>query len=110
MKKIGIAAASLMLGLAFALSVAVPRTWAAKVDCAAVMSSLSSGKTVKEVAADQKISRSSVYRCKRHAKQEAKAETKTHAMTSKMEGAKSMGAMPPAAASPAAATSGAEKK
>jgi hypothetical protein len=110
MKKIGIAAASLMLGLAFALSVAVPKAWATKVDCAAVMSELSSGKTVKEVAADLKISRSSVYRCRKHAKQEAKAETKTHTMTSKMEGAKSVGAMPSAAASPAAATSGAEKK
>jgi Mor family transcriptional regulator len=110
MKKIGIVAASLMLGLAFALSAAVPNAWATKVDCEAVMSELNSGKTVKEVAKDLKISHSSVYRCRKHAKEAAKSATKSNAMASKMEGAKSMGAMPSAAASPAAAASGAEKK
>jgi DNA-binding CsgD family transcriptional regulator len=102
MKKFGIAAASLMLGLALALSASVPNAWAKKVDCEAVMSQLQSGKTVKEVAADLKISRSSVYRCRKHAKQEAKAATKSHKMTAKTEGAKEAGAMPSAAASPAA--------
>jgi transposase-like protein len=110
MKKIGIAAASLMLGLAFALSTAVPKAWANKVDCEAVMNELNSGKTVKEVATDLKISHSSVYRCRKKAKQEAKAESKAHPTTSKMEGAKSMGAMPSAAASPATAAPSGEKK
>jgi transposase len=102
MKKFGIAAASLMLGLALALSASVPNAWAKKVDCEAVMSQLHSGKTVKEVAADLKISRSSVYRCRKHAKEAAKAESKSHATTAKVEGAKHAGAMPSAAASPAA--------
>jgi hypothetical protein len=107
MKKIGIAAASLMLGLALALSAGMPSAWAkGKVDCEAVMTQLNSGKTVKEVAADLKISRSSVYRCRKHAKEAAKAGTKSHKMTSKTESAKAAGA----GASPAAAASPAEKK
>jgi hypothetical protein len=102
MKKIGIAAVCLMLVSAFALTTSVSSAWATKVDCAAVMNELNSGKSVKEVAKDLKISHSSVYRCRKKAKQEAKAEAKSGKMTSKTEGAKSMGAMPSAAASPAA--------
>ncbi|HVA84348.1 MAG TPA: hypothetical protein VNF28_05565 [Candidatus Binataceae bacterium] len=44
-----------------------------KVDCAQVMTELQGGKKVAEVAKDMKISRSSVYRCRRAAKKEAKA-------------------------------------
>ena len=44
-----------------------------KVDCDAVMNELNSGKKAKEVATDLSISTSSVYRCKRHAKEAAKA-------------------------------------
>jgi len=46
---------------------------AAKVDCAKVMAELDSGKKVKEVAADLKISASSVYRCRRNARKAATA-------------------------------------
>ncbi len=44
-----------------------------KVDCAQVMTELQGGKKVAEVAKDMKISRSSVYRCRRAAKTAAKA-------------------------------------
>jgi hypothetical protein len=107
MRKLGIAAASAMLGLAVAFSTAVPTAWAGgKVDCDAVMQELNSGKKVKEVATDMKISTSSVYRCRKKAKQAAKAETKSQKMTGKMEGATAAGA----GASPAAAASPAAKK
>ena len=48
-----------------------------KVDCDAVMNELNSGKKAKEVATDLNISTSSVYRCKRHAKEAAKAANKS---------------------------------
>lgn len=102
MKRIGIVAAALMLAIGLAISASAPNAWAHKVDCTAVMNELHSGKSVKEVAKDLKISHSSVYRCRRKAKQEAKAAKKSHIMTSKVENAQHMGAMPSAAASPAA--------
>ncbi len=106
MRKFAIAAASAMLGLAMAFPVAMPNAYAAsKVDCNAVMQEVSAGKTVKDIAADQKISVSSVYRCKRHAKEAAKAANKN---VGKGRGAKAMAASSAAAsamASPAAAAS-----
>ena len=42
-----------------------------KVDCAQVMTELQAGKKVGEVATDMKISKSSVYRCRKKAKQES---------------------------------------
>ena len=78
MKKFALVAASAMLAatVAFATS-GRPAYAAAKVDCDAVMNELNSGKHQKEVAKDLSISTSSVYRCKRHAKEAAKAETKS---------------------------------
>jgi hypothetical protein len=66
-----------------------------KIDCAQVMTELQAGKKVGEVATDMKISKSSVYRCRKKAKQESAA-----AMGSMNKG----GAMasPEAMASPAA--------
>ena len=56
-----------MLSLQFGL----PSAWAAsKVDCSQVMSELQGGKKPAEVAKDMKISRSSVYRCRKMAKKE----------------------------------------
>ena len=69
------------------------------------MTALNSGKKAKEVAKDMSISTSSVYRCKRHAKEAAKAETK--AMTAATKGHPAPASM---AASPAAAASPAPKK
>jgi hypothetical protein len=65
-----------------------------KVDCAQVMSELQAGKKVGEVATDMKISKSSVYRCRKKAKQESAG-----AMGSSKGGAM---ASPEAMASPAA--------
>lgn len=100
MRKLAIATASAMLGVALTLSMMVPAAYAAdKVDCDAVMQELNSGKKAKEVASDMKISASSVYRCKRHAKAAAKSETKSsQGMSDKMGNANSMGAAPSPAA------------
>ncbi|HTR60791.1 MAG TPA: hypothetical protein VMH37_03745 [Candidatus Binataceae bacterium] len=100
MRKLAIATASAMLGVALSLSSMVPAVYAAdKVDCDAVMQELGQGKKAKEVAADLKISASSVYRCKRHAKNAMKAETKSsQGMSDKMGNAASMGAAPSPAA------------
>ena len=75
-KKFALAAASAMLVTTVAFA-ARPAFATTKVDCDAVMNELNSGKKAKEVATDLSISTSSVYRCKRHAKEAAKAETKT---------------------------------
>ncbi len=78
MRKFAIAAASVALAATMAIGFSTSAAFAAsKVDCDAVMSALNSGKKAKEVAADMKISVSSVYRCKRHAAAAAKAATKT---------------------------------
>ncbi len=74
MRKIGTATVSLLLAVALALAMGVPRAHAAKVDCSKVMQELNSGKKPKQVAADMKISASSVYRCRRRARKAAKAE------------------------------------
>jgi len=78
MRKLAIATASVMLGVALSLSTMVPAVYAADtVDCDAVMQEVGQGKTTRQVASDMKISRASVRRCKRHAKNAAKAETRT---------------------------------
>jgi hypothetical protein len=60
-----------MAGFFFAVVVgfetASVNAYAAKIDCAKVMSELSAGKKAKEVAKDLTISTSSVYRCKKKA-------------------------------------------
>lgn len=79
------------LSLQFGLSSAYAATH--KVDCTQVMSELQGGKKVAEVAKDMKISRSSVYRCRRAAKKEAAKKSKAPASM----------ASPAAEASPATA-------
>jgi uncharacterized protein (DUF433 family) len=104
MKKIAVTAASAMLvaTMVFAAG-ARPAFAATKVDCDAVMGELNSGKKAKEVAKDLSISTSSVYRCKKHAKEAAKAGTKStvQAKTGKEVPSPAMAASPAAAASPA---------
>ena len=100
MRKFAIVAASAMLAMAVAFSTAAPAL-AAKVDCDAVMQALGSGKKAKEVAKDMKISTSSVYRCKRRAREAAKAATKTQGKgKAGVEAAKEKATAPAAAASP----------
>ena len=110
-RKLAIAAASAMLmtTVAFATN-ARPAFASTKVDCDAVMNEVNSGKKAKEVATDLSISTSSVYRCKRHAKAAAKAETKSsmQAKSGKdmpMAPGSSMSAPSPAMAAPKAAAS-----
>ncbi len=106
-KKFALLAASAMLvtTVAFATN-ARPAFAAAKVDCDAVMNELNSGKHAKDVATDLSISTSSVYRCKRHAKAAAKAETKSSAQAQSGKeppmAPAAMGAPSPAMAAPAA--------
>jgi uncharacterized protein YfaP (DUF2135 family) len=103
-KKIAVTAASAMLvaTMVFAAG-ARPAFAATKVDCDAVMGELNSGKKAKEVAKDLSISTSSVYRCKKQAKEAAKAGTKStvQAKTGKEVPSPAMAASPAAAASPA---------
>ena len=84
MKKFAIAAASAMLGATLFFAASAPTAFAAsKVDCDAVMNELNSGKHAKDVAKDLSISTSSVYRCKKHAKEAAKASTSTMSASTK---------------------------
>jgi hypothetical protein len=106
-KKIALVAASAMLATSVAFSVSARPAFAAKVDCDAVMGEVNSGKKAKEIATDLSISTSSVYRCKRHAKEAAKAATKSsiQAKSGKEPPMAPMGAGSPAMAAPAAAAS-----
>ncbi|HZO81649.1 MAG TPA: hypothetical protein VFB33_08125 [Candidatus Binataceae bacterium] len=73
MKKLALIAL-LVFGAAISLQFAVPSTAMAarkKVNCAKVMEELGGGKKVADVAKDLKISRSSVYRCRRAANKSA---------------------------------------
>ncbi|HUY17992.1 MAG TPA: hypothetical protein VMV15_02090 [Candidatus Binataceae bacterium] len=96
MKKLATIGACLAISSVMALGVAFsPSAYAmrgVRVDCSKVMKDLNGGKKPKEVAAGMKISISSVYKCRRRARQAAGAGT-AHAMN----------AHPMAAASPAAA-------
>ena len=69
-----------------------------KVDCDKVMSEVGAGKKTKDIAADLKISTSSVYKCKK------KAATAASASASK-KGAPGSTTSPAAATSPTAAAS-----
>jgi hypothetical protein len=96
-KKFALAAASAMLVTTVAFAVnSRPAYAAAKVDCDAVMQEVNAGKHAKDIATDLNISTSSVYRCKRHAKEAAKAATKSSPYAKK-------GLEPPAAPSSAMA-------
>src|ERR1700722_11783612 len=104
-KKLALAAASAMLFTTVAFATDARPVYAAKVDCDAVMNEVNSGKKAKEVATDLSISTSSVYRCKRHAKEAAKAANKSsmQAKAGKEPPMAPMGAASPAMAAPAAA-------
>jgi hypothetical protein len=106
-KKIALVAASAMLATSVAFSVSARPAFAAKVDCDAVMNEVNSGKKAKEIATDLSISTSSVYRCKRHAKEAAKAATKSsiQAKSGKEPPMAPAAAASPAMAAPAAAAS-----
>ena len=90
MKRFAMTMAAGLMGMTIGVAISIP-AYAAKVDCDAVMSEINSGKTTKAVAADLKISASSVYKCKKKAKAAAKA------------GGEGAAASPAAEASPAAA-------
>jgi len=78
MRKLAIATASVMLGVALSVSTMVPIVYAAEqVDCNAVMQELGQGKTLRQVASDMKISVGRVRGCKKRASRAAKAEEKT---------------------------------
>lgn len=77
MKKFALAAASAMLAMTVAFAFHTRPAYAgAKVDCDAVMNELDSGKHEKEFAKDLNTTLYQVHKCKRHAKEAAKAETK----------------------------------
>jgi uncharacterized protein (DUF433 family) len=101
MKKFALALASAMVVTTVAFA-AQPAFAATKVDCDAVMNEVNSGKKAKEIATDLSISTSSVYRCKRHAKEAAKAANKTLPSAARSA---AMSAPSPAMAAPAAAGS-----
>jgi len=114
MKKLALAAASAMLVTTVSIATSPRTVFASKVDCDAVMGEVNSGKHAKDIAADLKISTSSVYRCKRHAKAAAKASTKSsmQAQAGKeppkapaMAAPSAKAAASPAMAAPAAAAS-----
>ena len=113
MKKFALVAASAMLMTTVAFATrAQPAFAASKVDCDAVMNELNSGKHEKEVATDLSTTLYQVRKCKRKAKQAAKASTKSlvQARSGKEPPAMSapsaaMAAPSPAMAAPAAAAS-----
>ena len=106
-KKLALATAAAMFITTVAFATSARPAFAAKVDCDAVMNEINSGKKAKEVATDLSISTSSVYRCKRHAKEAAKASSKSsmQAKAGKEPPAAPMSAPSPAMAAPAAAAS-----
>ena len=106
MKKFALVAASAMLAMTVAFATNARPAYA-KVDCDALMNEVNSGKHNKDIAADLKISTSSVYRCKRKAKAAAKAATKSLPQTKSGREVPAAPAM--AAPAPAAAASPATK-
>src|ERR1019366_8524533 len=107
MKKFALVAASAMLVTIVAFVASARPAYANKVDCDAVMNEVNSGKHNKDIAADLKISTSSVYSCKRKAKAAAKAATKSLPQTKSGREVPAAPAM--AAPAPAAAASPATK-
>jgi|HubBroStandDraft_6_1064221.scaffolds.fasta_scaffold438347_1 hypothetical protein len=74
MNRVGLKiAAAALFALAVGYVSGISPAYAGKVDCDAVMQELNGGKKVKEVALDQKISRTSVYKCRQKAKAAATA-------------------------------------
>jgi FixJ family two-component response regulator len=105
-KKVVLAAASSMLAATLVFAAAAQPAYATtKVDCDAVMNEVNSGKHAKDIAKDLNISTSSVYRCKKHAKEASKASMKSQVQASAMAAMPSpaMAASAPAKAAPAAA-------
>jgi len=107
MKKFALVAVSAMLVTIVAFVASARPAYANKVDCDAVMNEVNSGKHNKDIAADLKISTSSVSRCKRKAKLAAKAVTKSSVQAK--SGREVLAAPAKAASSPAAAASPATK-
>src|ERR1019366_4548939 len=95
-KKFALVAASAMLATTVAFATSARPAYA-KVDCDAVMNEVNSGKHNKDIAADLKISTSSVYRCKRKAKAAAKSLPQTKSGR-EVPAAPAMAASSPAAA------------
>jgi len=82
MKRVVMTLATGLVGVAIGIAMSGPPAYAAgrtKVDCDAVMSELNSGKKAKEVASDLKISKSSVYKCKKKAATSAASSAATPA-------------------------------
>src|SRR5271169_6882060 len=112
-KKVVLAAASSMLAATLVFAAAAQPAFAAsKVDCDAVMNEVNSGKHAKDIAKDLNISTSSVYRCKKHAKEAAKASMKSKTQASAMAAMPSpaMAASAPAKAMAPAAPAAAPSK
>ena len=97
MKRFAMTMAAGLMGMTIGVAISIP-AYAAKVDCDAVMSEINSGKTTKAVAADLKISASSVYKCKKKAKAAAKAAGEGAPAASPAAEASPAAAAPPAAA------------
>jgi hypothetical protein len=105
MKKTSALVASIAVATALSVQFGVSKAYAAshkKVDCAAVMTELQAGKKVAEVAKDMKISKSSVYTCRKKAKAAAMASPGAMASPAEMGSPAAM-TSPAAMASPAAA-------
>ena len=93
MNGLGRAAASLLIAVTVGLAMGAPAALAArghKVDCGKVMSELNAGKKPKVVAKELKISRSSVYRCRRKERKAAKKAEKTTAKTTAKKATKAV--------------------
>jgi len=79
MKRVVMALAASVVGVAIGVAMSCPPAYAAgktKVDCEAVMKEVNSGKKAKEIAKDMTISTSSVYRCKKKEIAAAKTASK----------------------------------
>ncbi|MGH8011003.1 MAG: hypothetical protein ACREQ4_00725 [Candidatus Binataceae bacterium] len=83
-RKLALVTSALVFAVATGFATGVPSANAAKrVDCSKVMSELHSGKKAKAVAADLKISTSSVYRCKRRERDAKSSSMKTNSTATK---------------------------
>jgi|GEM_PF-3501630 uncharacterized protein (DUF433 family) len=92
MNRFGRVAASFLVAVTVGLAMGASVALAArghKVDCAKVMSELNAGKKPKDVAKELKISRSSVYRCRRKERKAAKKAEKSASKTSTKTGTSS---------------------
>lgn len=96
-RKLGLIAISLLFAVVLGFEIGLPNANAAakRVDCSKVMTELNSGKKAKTVAADLKISTSSVYRCKKRelaSKSSAKKSTSTATSSTTSQSSSSTGA------------------